>query len=255
MSSRLPLRVGVNSALMILALFVTCLPVQAFAAPRARRAESADDRSARALAARCDSLRLAAGIPGLAMVVLRDTTVLVARGFGFADVERGVPMTAETPSNIASVSKTVSAVVALRLVEAGRLDLDTPLRRYDGFSEFCEGVRAEGGLFFGDFACDDSTLGMHHVLSMACNGKPGTRFFYNPPAYSWMSRPMAQVAGMRFSDLVDSLVLRPAGMTHSARIFRKRPLPEALAEALARPYHLDSTGTVVRSDPPPPQPR
>jgi CubicO group peptidase (beta-lactamase class C family) len=209
--------------------------------------------AARVLEARFETLSRAARIPGLAAVVLRDTTVLLARGYGFADLERGVPMTVETPSNIASVSKPISAIVALRLVESGRLDLDAPLRPTVDFIEFCESVRGEGGTFFADFACDDSTLSMRHVLSMAANGKPGTRFFYNPPAYSWMSRAIAEAAGVGFSDLVDSLVLRPAGMAHSARVFRKRPLPAALAEVLALPYHVDSTGAVVRSDPPPPQ--
>lgn len=214
---------------------------------------AADARAARTLEGRFDVLRKAARIPGLAVVVMRDTTVLLARGYGYADLERGVPMTAETPSNIASVSKPLSAMVALKLVESGRLDLDAPLRPTIDFVEFCESSREEGGIFFADFACDDSSLSMRHVLSMAANGAPGTRFFYNPPAFSWMSRAIAQAAGVPFSDLVDSLVLRPAGMTHSARVHRKRPLPAALAEVLARPYHIDSTGAVVRSEPPPPQ--
>ncbi len=226
----------------------------AFAGPAlAADRASTDAHAARVLEARFETLSRAARIPGLAAVVLRDTTVLLARGYGFADLERGVPMTVETPSNIASVSKPISAMVALRLVESGRLDLDAPLRPTVDFIEFCESARGEGGTFFADFACDDSTLSMRHVLSMAANGKPGTRFFYNPPAYSWMSRAIAEAAGVGFSDLVDSLVLRPAGMAHSARVFRKRPLPAALAEVLALPYHVDTTGAVVRSDPPPPQ--
>jgi CubicO group peptidase (beta-lactamase class C family) len=46
-----------------------------------------------------------------------------AAGLGFADVEDGIPATADTPYDIASVAKPISAVVALRLVEAGVLDL------------------------------------------------------------------------------------------------------------------------------------
>ncbi|MBA3657854.1 MAG: serine hydrolase, partial [Gemmatimonadaceae bacterium] len=40
-----------------------------------------------------DSLRYAAHIPGLAVVVLRDTTVLLARGFGYANIEKRIPVT------------------------------------------------------------------------------------------------------------------------------------------------------------------
>ncbi|MFN8573120.1 MAG: serine hydrolase domain-containing protein [Gemmatimonadaceae bacterium] len=206
------------------------------------------------LSSQFDSLRRAFRIPGLAVVALRDTTVLFARGFGYADVERQVPVTPETPFNIASVSKPISAVVALRLVQDGRLNLDRPMRAYQGFSEFCDATRGEGGVFFSDFACTDDRLTLRHVLSMSANGEqPGTRFWYNPPSYSWASRPMAEVTGRAFSELVDSLVFRPAGMRNAARTNRRLPLPPQIAAAMAVPYHIDSSGTTVRADPPPPQ--
>jgi len=215
---------------------------------------SSDQAAAAALAVRFDSLRRARRIPGLAMVVLRDTTVVLARGFGFADVERGVPVTPETPFDVASVSKPISAVVALRLAQDGVLDLDRPMRRYQGFAGFCEAARGDGGVFFSDYACEGDRLTLRHVLSMTANGaEPGTRFWYNPPSYSWASRPMAEAAGRPFSELVDSLVFRPAGMLRSARIHRRLPLRADLAAALATPYHVDSAGRWVRSDPPPPQ--
>ncbi len=214
----------------------------------------ADDREAAArLAVRLDSLRQASRIPALAVVILRDTTVVLARGFGYADLERAVPVTPETPFNIASVTKTISAVVALRLVERGLLDLDRPLTSYEGFAEFCTDIRGAGGIFFRDYECDRYPLTLRHVLSMTANGVPGTRFLYNPPAYSWASRPMAQVTGTAFSELTATLVLGPAGMAHTARIHRGLPLSPALASQLAVPYHTDSTGRFVPSDPPPPQ--
>ncbi len=212
-----------------------------------------DWEAATRFATRVDSLRLASRIPGLAIVVLRDTTVILARGFGYADLARAVPVTPETPFNIASVTKPISAVVALRLVERGLLDLDRPLTTYDGFADFCTEVRGAGGIFFRDYECDRYPLTLRHVLSMTANGVPGTHFLYNPPSYSWASRPMAQVSGTSFSELTASEVFAPAGMTHSARIHRRLPLPPAMASQLATPYHVDSTGRIVPSDPPPPQ--
>ena len=178
-----------------------------------------DSVAAAALAARVDSLRQSLRIPGLALVVLRDTTIVLARGFGFADVERRVPVTPITPFNIASVAKPISAVLALQLVERGLLDLDRPMRRYANFPEFCENARANGGAFFGDYDCLSDRFTLRHVLSMSANGTAGTRFWYNPPSYSWASRPMAEVTNVPFSTLVDSLVLRPADMRNAARVF------------------------------------
>lgn len=236
-----------HARVLVASLLLVCSAAGALAGP------TSDRRAALALGDRFESLRRDAGIPGLAAVVLRDTTVLLARGFGYADVEQRVPMTVETPSNIASVAKPISAVLAMLLVERGQLDLERPMRSFAEFDEYCEAMQAEGGLLFGDFACRDSALTLRHVLSMASNGVPGTRFLYNAPAFSWASRPIAQSAGVAFSTLVDSLVLKPAGMVNAARTFRRRPLPESLAARLAVPYHRDSTGTLVRSTPPPPQ--
>lgn len=214
---------------------------------------SSDAAATHTLVERFDSLRLASRIPGLAVVVLRDTTVILACGLGLADVERRIPVTPETPFNIASVTKPISAVVALRLVQDGVLDLDRPMRSYRRFDEFCADVRREGGIFFSDYECESTRLTLRHLLSMTANGEPGTRFWYNPPSFSWASRPMAEVVARPFSSLVDSLVFRPAGMRQSARIHRKLPLRANLAARLALPYNVDAAGQAVRSDPPPSQ--
>ncbi len=244
-----------RSSLRIAANLCTCIAVFAFtfAAHAAPRTPAPRDAEAAArFGARVDSLRVAAHIPGLAVVVLRDTSVVLARGMGLADLERKIAVTPETPFDIASVSKTTSAVVALKLVELGLLDLDRPMNSFADFSEFCQDAKSRGGIFFGDYTCD-STLTLRHVMSMEANGTPGTRFWYNPPSYSWASRPMRQVAGEPFSALVAKYVFEPAGMLHSARIHRALPLRADLAAALAKPYHLDSTGTLVPSPPPNPQ--
>ncbi len=244
-----------RSSLRIASTLCFCLAILelttvAHAAPRkpARR----DAVAAARFGARIDSLRLAARIPGLAVVVLRDTTVVLARGMGLADLEHTIAVTPETPFDIASVSKPTSAVVALKLVELGLLDLDRPMTSFADFSEFCQDAKNRGGIFFGDYTCD-STLTLRHVMSMEANGKPGMRFWYNPPSYSWASRPMRQVAGEPFSALVAKYVFEPAGMLHSARIHRALPLRTDLAAELAKPYQLDSTGTLVPSPPLRPQ--
>lgn len=58
---------------------------------------------------------------------------------------------------------------------------------------------------------------------------------------------MMDVAGTSFSRLVEQYVFQPAGMARSARTHRDLPLREDLAAAIAIPYHVDSTGMMVRS--------
>ncbi|MGD9268187.1 MAG: serine hydrolase domain-containing protein, partial [Desulfobacterales bacterium] len=66
-------------------------------------------------------------IPGLSAAVLQNQQVVFAEGFGYADLENRIPVTADTPFNIASLSKTFAAAILMKLVEDGRLDLDAAM--------------------------------------------------------------------------------------------------------------------------------
>lgn len=209
------------------------------------------ESAASEFAAALERLRSAARIPGLSAAVVRDGRVVFARGFGFSNLERRIRATPETPYNIASVTKPIAAVVAMKLVEEGRLDLDRPLKNDADFAGFCNEFRLEKSIFARDLRCDGLT--MRHLLSHSVNGAPGERFSYNPILYSWASRPMAAAAGKTFSTLVQEYVFRPAGMTRSARIYRDLPLRPDLARALAPPYHADTRGKILPSPPLSPQ--
>lgn len=197
--------------------------------------------------------RLHAGIPGLAVGILRDGRVLALRGMGLADIEAGRRVTPDTPFDIASVSKPISAVVAMRLQELGLLSLDAPMSDFTGFTDFCKSVLDGGGIFFDDWSGDDPAITLRHLLTMTSNGELGRRFFYNPVAFSWASRPMAEAGGAPFSDLVEEHVFVPARMTRSARKHRARSLPDDLSGTLAAPCRLAADSGLVRSVPPPPQ--
>lgn len=212
-------------------------------------AQDDGDGRLQAFAAEVDALRIAHRIPGLSVAVVRDGRVVLARGYGLANVEAGIPATERTPYPIASVTKPIAGVVAMRLVERGVLDLDRPMAAFDGWAEFCADAKAEGPpIFFRDYDCSPGVT-LRHVLSMRMNGTAGERFYYNPISFSWASRPMMQAAGRAFSDLVAEEVFAPAGMTESARTHRNLPLRADLAERVAPPYHVDSAGAFVRSPP------
>jgi CubicO group peptidase (beta-lactamase class C family) len=221
-------------ALSLCLLLLACAPGPSRPAGGAHRSPDVA-----AFAATLDELRVKAHIPGLSVAIVQDGKVILAHGFGFADLEQRRPATPETAYNIASVAKPISATVALRLVELGKLDLDRPMTAYRGYTEFCAEFRQDGGIFSRDLHCDTEPLTLRNVLSHTVNGKAGESFRYNPPMYSWASRPMAEVAGEPFSALVERYVFVPAGMSRSARIHRNLPLRGDLAQALARPYHLE----------------
>ncbi|MCY1646644.1 serine hydrolase [Caulobacter sp. SL161] len=69
-------------------------------------------------------------IPGLAIAVVRDHQVVHMQGYGFADVASRKPMTADTPMNIASISKPILGIILLQLHDKGLLDLDRDINAF-----------------------------------------------------------------------------------------------------------------------------
>ncbi|MFI4882847.1 MAG: serine hydrolase domain-containing protein, partial [Phycisphaerales bacterium JB064] len=67
---------------------------------------------------------------GVAIGVIRDGQVAYTAGYGLADRENGVPVTDDTMFRWASISKPVTAIAAMQLVEAGTLDLQRDVREY-----------------------------------------------------------------------------------------------------------------------------
>ncbi len=69
-------------------------------------------------------------IPGLSIAVINDSKIVYHQTFGFANLEKKLPVTNETIFEGASMSKSVFAFFVMKFVEEGKLDLDKPLYEY-----------------------------------------------------------------------------------------------------------------------------
>lgn len=105
--------------LAIAALFVAQGPV------------SADDLLFSSFASYLDSLRVRAGIPGMAAAVVGGDGILWERGFGKANLERAIPATTITPFQVDGLTEIFTSTLILHCVEQGRLSLDDPIGQYD----------------------------------------------------------------------------------------------------------------------------
>jgi CubicO group peptidase (beta-lactamase class C family)/sugar lactone lactonase YvrE len=164
--------------------------------------------------------------PGAAAAVGRGGHLLWAEGFGVADLAAGTPATVETRFGIGSISKTLTLAAALRLVDAGKLDLDAPVERYlPGFPHAGEGVtvRRIGAHQSGiadDFADDHYWSTDHFELDSAyrliaaapIGFRPGTRTVYGTGLFTIVGKVLERVSGEAYVDLVRRTVLEPAGM-------------------------------------------
>jgi N-acyl-D-amino-acid deacylase len=67
------------------------------------------------------------GIPGGALAIAKDGRLLVAKGYGLANVQTREPVTRDTLFSTASITKTITAAAVLHLVDQGKLSLDDPI--------------------------------------------------------------------------------------------------------------------------------
>ncbi|HEX5781325.1 MAG TPA: serine hydrolase domain-containing protein [Solirubrobacteraceae bacterium] len=119
------------TALIVFALLLGGCGGGSDGAARATATPAAEGRQLpEALDAELERTAEQAGQQGVASALVVRGRLVWAGATGMADIEAERPMTPRTPVYFASVSKTVTAAVALRLAERGRLELDAPVRRW-----------------------------------------------------------------------------------------------------------------------------
>ncbi len=89
-----------------------------------------DPSARRQIDAAVSSFMKRTGAPGVSIAIVVHGKTLFETGYGLADVENNVPATADTMYRLGSVSKPLTAVAIMQLVERGKIDLDAQVQRY-----------------------------------------------------------------------------------------------------------------------------
>ena len=183
-------------------------------------------------------------------------TAVSARGL--ADRATGRRVTADDPVRVASVSKLVVALGVMRLVEAGRVDLDRDVEAYLGwrvrnpaFPDEAVTLRMLLGHRAGLVDAVDYAVPLGRRLAdvvadrQAWNAdrRPGAFFGYANLGYPVVASVVERVAGERFDRAMDRLVLRPLGV---AGCFNWAACDDATVARAVVLYGAD--GAVLRDD-------
>lgn len=181
------------------------------------------------------------GTPGATIAVVADGRIAYLQGYGIANIETGQPMTAELLLRVGSVSKMFTGALLAELEERGALDMQRPISSY---VKSLQGKRVgtvtthqlmthnagwlDNAVAYGRMG--EAALGevMREVGDTLFFTEPGRTFSYSNPSISMAGYLAEAATGKRFGALVDSLVLRPTGMSRSTF----RPL-EALTWPIA----------------------
>ena len=145
-----------------------------------------------------EALRQRLRTPGMSAAIAERDTIVWARGFGMADVERARAATPDSIYHLASLTKPYASTVLLQLVESGRLDLDAPVSRF--------GITMERS----------APVKVWHLLSHTSDDPPGTTYRYDGNAFGRLTDVVEQASGQRFAKVLTDRIIRPLGLAHTA---------------------------------------
>ena len=207
-------------------------------------AAAAGDPAAKpvSLAARMAFYRL----PGVSMAIFDNYRLAWARGYGLREAGQAAPVDSDTLFQAASISKTITAIIVMRLVEAGRLDLDEDVNNYltswqapanAGWQprltlrqllSHSAGLTVPG---FPGYYRQHELPTLTQILKGAepantppvrVNAVPGVQFRYSGGGTTIVQQLLVDVTGQPFPELARELVLAPLGMDQSGF---EQPLP------------------------------
>jgi CubicO group peptidase (beta-lactamase class C family) len=198
------------------------------------------------------------------ILVAKDGVVLLDKGYGMASFEQRVPNAPGTKHWIGSVSKVLTATTVMRLVDQGRLSLDSRvsdllpwyrketgsrvtvrmlLNHTSGIPDYMHlpGIGREG--FSREVGSDPINVKafVQKWCSADLSGEPGTRWAYSNSGYVVLGAIVEQVTGRPFAHALQELVLDPAGMTATRDLAAD---PRAVVEGLT-PGYQKAVGRIV----------
>jgi len=207
-------------------------------------------------------------VPALSIAVIHNGRIDWARGYGMRSAG-GPPATPETLFQAASISKTITALAVLHLVQSGQIDLDKDVNQYlkswkvpaNSFTDQTKvtlrellshtaGMTVHG---FPGYAPSAPLPTLLQVLdgtppantsAIRVDIRPGTQWRYSGGGYVVVQQLLEDVTGQPFSRFVKGAVFVPIGMNHSTF---DQPLSERLLAGAAMPF--DRNGKALEGGP------
>jgi CubicO group peptidase (beta-lactamase class C family) len=168
-------------------------------------------------------------VPGVSVGFLIDGVVWV-EGFGYADLENSVPAKPESAYRLASITKTITAMAILQLVEKGKIDLDAEVQRYVPYfpkKKWPITVRQLLGHIGGISHYNNYDLEGHikthkntrEAIAIFQDfplvAEPGTRYHYSSYGYNLLGAIIEGASGQSYGDYIKRKIFEPLGMSNS----------------------------------------
>lgn len=169
-------------------------------------------------------------VPGISIAVVKDGDVILSKGYGSRNINKKLNVTNNTLFAIGSASKAFTSMAAGILADEGKLDFDTPIKKYiPGFKMYDS--FAEDRLTVRDMLCHRSGLSRHEFMwynspaerkelvnriqYLEPNKDFRTVWQYNNPMYVAVGYLIEVISGMKWEEFVKQRILEPLGMKNS----------------------------------------
>jgi D-alanyl-D-alanine carboxypeptidase len=179
-------------------------------------------------------------IPGCAVMVRHKGKVVLADGYGFANLEYGVRVTPQTVFQSGSVGKQFTAMAVMILIEEKKLDLDDPISKYLDVPNAWSAITVRHLLThtsgLGDYPekfslqedyTEDDLLNM--IKAQPLGFAPGEKSSYSNLGYVTLGILIHKVSGEFYGDLLQKRVFGPLGMSHTRIISEADIIPNRAA--------------------------
>ena len=205
-------------------------------------------------------------VGGIVAGVMIDGDLVWAQAFGWADRDARTPMSTASISRTGSISKSVTAVLMMRLLDEGVIGLDEPVERYLPVFASVKDRRVDAQLVtFRHLASHtaglirepqwpDAVVGpielwdkriVESLPLTAYDTVPGARYQYSNIGFGTLGLALAKAAGRPFMEMVRTEVLEPLGMTGSEFVVAGAKLEARLAAG----YVIGQDGSIDGGQP------
>ncbi len=169
-------------------------------------------------------------VPGLAIVIVKDDSVLFIKGYGVRELGKPDPVTVHTRFGNMSTTKAFTAMLVAMLADSGRLAFDDPVQKYEPAVLFADPyvtreirVRdllthrvgfADPDYLWGTSGLDFATI-TRRLRLVPVQTSFRSRFQYNNVTYALAGDVAAHAAGTTWQSLLHTRILGPLGMTET----------------------------------------
>jgi len=189
-------------------------------------------------------------IAGAMVAVVRDTAIIFRKGYGYADVDKRLPVDpATTLFRNGSITKTFTWTAVMQLVEQGKLDLDADINTYLDFTipatypqpvtlrhvmTHTAGFEEDSRELFTEDSSKIRPMGEWLSSHMPSRVRPpGAYSAYSNWATATAGYIVERVSGMPYDAYLEQNILQPLGMSYTTT---RQPLPPSLAPHMSRGY-------------------